>query len=219
MAILEFPWDPADLGSDFFDIITRHWPHYQTITLEISMSWTATQAPSDTSSGSISGTITWNRQSAEDETSEQSLAANEFSMGIEFRPNPSSSPRIDSALFHRVSGMGSFTDLTGSWTETIGGVTTSGAITSLAVVDVTSGLGVFESGTDEWFAKLGDCYVDFSGVTFPITIPTLQTSFLDSLSGPPEGADIVFTSSATSTAGVGGWSGTCDNSLTLTLST
>jgi len=220
MAIYQAPWDfPTAEGTGFFDLLFRHWPHYQTLTLEISMSWTATQFPSDTSSGSISGTITWNRQSAEDETSEQPLSANEFSMGIKFMGNPSSSPRVDSALLHRVSGMGSFTDLTGSWIETVGGVSSSGAITSIAVINTTSGIGVVESGTGEWFANLGDCYVDFSGHVFPLTIPALQTSFLDSLSGPPEGADIVFTSSNTSAAGTGGWTGSCSNSITVTLST
>lgn len=232
MAIYQAPWDfPTAEGTGFFDLLFRHWPHYQTITLEVSMSYTASELVSlmggvyeNTASGSISGTITWTRQSEADEMSQQSLDANEFSMGITFEAGPSDSPRIDSALIHKVSGTGSFTDLAGTWTFTNyiieGGSVVpqieSGVITSFATLGE---IAVVESGTAEWFARLQATYVSFSGTTFPITIPSLQESFLDALTGPPEGDALVFTSSDTSTTGVGGWTGSCSNSITLTLST
>jgi len=245
MAIYQAPWDfPTAEGTGFFDLLFRHWPHYQTITLEISMSYSASEevefpavyegdppeiecaatSRTNTASGSISGTITWTRQSESDEMSQQAVGANKFSMGITLEANPSSSPRIDSALIHKVSDFGSFTELTGTWTQTLYGgdacevtsETTSGAISSFASLGE---IAVVESGTAEWFARLLATYVSFSGTTFPITIPSLQESFLDSLTGPPEGAALVFTSSDTSTTGVGGWTGSCSNSITITLST
>jgi len=232
MSSYESPW--AQFGEDLFDKFIRHWPHYQTLSFTFSLSWSASRSVTfpetacpeatrtDVSEGSCGGTITWTRQSEDDENSEQTLAANAFRMRITFIDFVSETPRIDSALFHYV-GRGSFTNPTGSWEQTIYTgdacdiieTTTSGTVTS----DVTvAGVGVYESGTNEWFAT-AEAGVTFSSAPSPISIPSLQDYFLTDIEGPPGGATLTFSASGTNVTPADGWTGSASLSYTLTLST
>jgi len=246
--IVEVPWADSSLEApeDFFALIPRHWPHYTTITMEYAVSWNASftftfpdviegdppeiecaaVTVTDTSIGSLSGTITWTRQSSGDEMSEQDLATGEFLMRMIFEGNVSVSPRIDSALFHRAT-LATGDTLTGSYTQVIHTGDACDVVTTTTTADFTaspapSDLGVYESGTNTWAKKLGTItgLYEGGGTASPIPLPTLTTAFVTSLAGNPNGADIVFTDSDTvTTPDTGFWHGSSSASFTLTLST
>jgi len=235
MSIEHAPWDhPSyEAPEDFFADVPCHWPHYVTITLDYSLTWSAsytydltagdaTVSVTDTSTGTLSGTITWSRQSTPDETSEQDLAAEEFRMRMIFEGNASVSPRIDSALYHRATPATGAT-ITGSKTEVThfeseGEVDSSTETTPLTANPRPLDLGILESGTATWAKKLGNI-TGLIDTGAPIPLPTLITSFITSIGGPPAGAAITFSDSQSiSTPDTGSWHGSSSSSYTLTLS-
>lgn len=235
MAIIEAPWESGLFESpeEFFATLPRHWPHYTTITLEYSVEWSAsytydltagdaTVSVTDTSDGTLSGTITWARQSADDEMSEQDLAAEKFKMRMTFEGNVSTTPRIDSALYHRATP-GTGATITGSMTEVTHFEEDGEASSSTTTTPITTNprpldLGVIESGTGTWAKKLGGI-IGLIDTGAPIPLPTLTDTFVTSLGGPPEGAAIAFTDSQTETTpDTGSWHGSASASFTLTLS-
>ncbi len=236
MAITEVPWEASSLEApeDFFALIPRHWPHYVNVTVEYSITWSASYTyditiegspvpVTDTSVGSLSGSVSWSRQSSDDEMSEQTLDANKFAMRMSFEGNVSVSPRIDSALFHHCN-LGTGDTITGSQTNVTHSVEDGEIVTNTETTSFTArpdpfNLGVYESGTATWAKKLGSVEFHLSGVSCPIALPSLVTSFVTSLGSNPNGAAIEFANSDTVTvSGAESWNGSSGASFTLTLS-
>lgn len=244
------PWSALEDGPpNFLSGLRKHWPHYITATLYFSATWSferdvefeavyeftegdppeghiecAATTRTDTWTASASDTFTWDRMTSADEIYEATPADNEFYGDL--RTTNSSLASLDHSFEFGESGT-----TTGSISQTIHGgdacevtsTTTTGTITLsghpglLAILETA--LATWKKSRTNTGGNEPIVVESATGPGLPESLPT-QPNQLTLLAGPPEGADITFGYSETTTIpDTGGWHGTVHLSYTLTLTT